>query len=268
MRISKWGSCKLEAENDVKYVRIGDLNCWIQRKDEEIWIGSEYTSTGYSIADEGERPVPDDITWSRWAPRNTPESISILPVFPDLPLVIRSDYPLRVVPGASIDIFTRIPIWIQIKLDATQRILTELPTIKLSRTWFGGPMDGELCYWSTTKARRSLQNVEAKPYLVNCPIQVTNNTRDDLNFEKFCFRVERLKIFRYEDDLWADKSNISYEGEEQYSDITMSGKLPKGMEEGELLSAPRKPIHTSLATRTFHKIFDDSFLFGRSFNQM
>lgn len=262
MNIEPWSEFLQGSDGQVRHLTLGDLHIWLQCKEDEIWIGHIYSRANNTKAEPGDSP-PEDLEWSRWAPKDTDDSVKLMPIFPDLPLVINSDYPLRVTPGGNIYIYTRIPVWLRISMGKKDSVLTELPTVKLSRTWFGTPLEGELCYWSTTKARRSLKNVEKKSHLVNCPIQITNKTKEDLNFEKFCFRVERLKMFLYKDELWADETRIVYQGEEQHSEISMSGKLPKSMEKGKLLSAPRKPIQKSLATRTFRKIFDDSFIFGR-----
>lgn len=262
MNITDWGSYQFENE-ETNYLSIGHLHLWIRRRNDEVWIGHQYYEGPDNESSlNGDQP-PSQLEWARWAPKGNPDTITVMPVFPDLPMVISSEYPLKVATGSSITIYTRIPIWTRISTGEQATTLIELPTIKLSKTWFGTPMEGELCYWSTTKARRSLEAVERKPYLVNCPILITNKTADDLSFEKFCFRVERLKIFEYEDELWADETHITYHGEEQHSDISMSGRLPEKMGKGTLLNAPRKPIERSLATRTFRKIFDDSFLFGR-----
>lgn len=261
MNIEKWGSYSLSSKGETQFYELGDLRLWLKYKDEEIWIGHRYA--GQDAEDNFSEVPPEDLEWARWAPKEITDSVKLMPAFPDLPLVINSEFPLRVTPGASIQIFTRIPVWIRISIGKKDTVLTELPAIKLSRTWFGTPMEGELCYWATTKARRSLSNVERKPYLVSCPIQITNKTEEDLDFEKFCFRVERLKIFSYEEELWSDETRIVYQGEEQNSDINMSGRLPKGMENARLISPPRKPMQRSLATRTFKKIFDESFLFGK-----
>lgn len=261
MNIEKWGAFPLSAGEETDFYELGDLRLWLKHKDEEIWIGHRHVEHGETAATPGTPPT--DLEWARWAPKDPADSIKLMPAFPELPLVVNSEYPLRVNPGGSIQIFTRIPVWVRISVGKKDTVLTELPTVKLSRTWFGTPMEGELCYWATTKARRSLSNVERKPYLISCPIQITNKTEEDLDFEKFCFRVERLKIFSYEEELWSDETRIVYQGEEQHSDINMSGRLPKGMENAKLISPPRKPVQRSLATRTFKKIFDESFLFGK-----
>lgn len=261
MNIEKWGSVTLSTGEKADFFQLGDLRLWLKYKDEEIWIGHRYAVHG-DTGKNSDSP-PEDLEWARWAPKEPDNTIKMMPVFPDLPLVVNSEYPLRVNPGGSIQIFTRIPVWIRISIGKKDTVLTELPTATLSRTWFGTPMEGELCYWATTKARRSLSNVERKPYLVSCPIQITNKTDEDLDFEKFCFRVERLKLFLYKEELWSDETRIVYQGEEQHSDISMSGRLPKGMDDARLISPPRKPEQRSLATRTFRKIFDESFLFGK-----
>lgn len=261
MNIQKWGSFPLEV-GEINYLTIGDLHLWLHQKKDEVWIGHRYDYE-FTNDNKTDHKAPQDLEWSRWAPREVEDSVKLLPAFPNLPLVVNSEFPLHVSPGSNIKIFTRIPIWLRISMGKKDRVLTELPTIKLSRTWFGTTMEGELCYWATTKARRSLSNVERKPYLISCPIQITNKTEENLDFDKFCFRVERLKIFSWQDELWADETRILYQGEEQHSDINMSGRLPKGMEDAKLISPPRNPIQKNFATRTFRKIFDESFLFGR-----
>ena len=255
-----WKNHSLDEDESVQHLTLGDLHLWMKARKQEIWIGQRYEKDS---TDSYTDQPPEDLEWSRWATKESVTDLNVSPVFPDLPIVVFSEYPLKVLPGTSIDIYTRIPIWIRICLGKTDYVLLELPTVKLSRTWFGTPVEGELCYWSTTKARRSLLNVEKKPYLVNCPIKIINKATEDLNFEKFCYRVELLKIHDCENELWADETLISYQGEELLSDITMTGRLPKGMAEGTVVSGPRSKTSKNLAIRTFHKLFDENLILGR-----
>ena len=253
-----WGKTITGGSGQTENFHVGDLSLWVRRTDDEVWIGY--------LHEEGEKTEPEppeDLSWQRWALNDLQGDLKVVPVFPDLPIVVNSDYQLKVSPGNNIQIFTRIPVWLRLVHGKEETVLTEMPTVKLSRTWFGTPIEGELCYWATTKARRSLDHVEPLPYMVSCPIQITNRTEEELSFEKFCFRVERLKIFLVGEELWADETRITYQGEEQNSEITMSGSLPKGIKKGKMISDPRKPIQKSLATRTFRMIFDDTFIFGR-----
>jgi len=248
--------------SDLRHIALGPLHVWIQRKYEEIWIAHGYEEE-LSALEKPEETVPEGIGWSRWACTAPDRPIQFTPVFPDLPIVVGSEFPLKVSTGARLRIYTRVPVWLRITLENPGYQLTEIPTVRLSKTWFGTPLEGELCYWLTTKARRDLSQVEKKPFVVNCPIWIINDAEEELNFEKFCFRVERLGIHRFEDELWAGETKIVHQGEELNSEITMTGKLPSGPGRGVQLSKPRNPVQKSLATRTFKKLFDDRFTSAR-----
>lgn len=251
-----WGEVSLQ-EGEIRYFSLGDLHLWLRYRDGEIWIGHGYKGELRGSPD-GKTP-PEDVEWSRWATKSASGNIRIQPVFPDLPLVVNSEYTLKLSPETQIQIFTRIPIWIRLIQAETNYQLTELPTVKLSRTWFGSPVEGELCYHAVTKARRDLTRIDKKPYLVTCPIWVTNKSMEELNFERFCFRVERLSIYEHNNEFWADETRIIYHGENLNSDIIMTGKLPDGIQKKQLWTRPRKEIKKSLATRTFKRIFQTYF---------
>lgn len=250
---SLWGDRTLE-EDKMEFISIGNLHLWLLYKDADLWIGYQYV-TEKVAGDSDDQDPPEDLDWSRWVMEGDIQKIQLLPVFPDLPLVVKSEYPLKISSGTKIQVFARIPIWVRISVAHNEYQLMEIPIIKLSRTWFGTPLEGELCYHATTKARRSLSKVDPKPYLVNCPIQISNKFQEDLNFENFCYRVERLKIFQNNMGLWADETQVIYHGESLNSDIIMTGKLPDGIKEEQLLTRPRKEVKKSLATRTFSRLF-------------
>lgn len=255
-----WQSLQTKPGDPAVHLELASLHIWIKRKNDEIWIAHEYEPGEEALSLAVEEREPGDINWSRWAFKSVEDELNLLPVFPDRPIIVNSEFPLKISPDSEIQIFTRVPAWVQISMGKDRHVLTEIPAKKLSQTWFGNPLEGELCYWLSTKARRAFTKLEDRPAYINCPIRIKNKTHEDLNFEKFCFRVDRLSIFRDNEDLWADETHIEYHGEEQNSDITMTGSLPKNVGTGELLSKPRNPMSKSFATRTFKKLFDDTFI--------
>lgn len=255
-----WGNVSL-AGGQVRYLTVGDLHIWLKLQNGEVWITHAYSDE--LEEDPNPEGPPADLSWGRWADKSGSEEVQILPVFPDKPLIIHSEYPLKVSAGTRIQIYSRIPIWMRISLAKNNYQLIELPTVKLSRTWFGTPVEGELCYHATTKARRDLSSVDKKQYVVSCPILIHNKSDDELDFEHFCFRVERLSMYKHNGDLWADETQIIYHGADLNSDVIMTGKLPEGIDKKKLISKPRKQIQKSLATRTFKRIFHDTMDWGR-----
>lgn len=255
-----WGKRSL-AEGQIEYVTIGDLHLWIKYRNEEIWIAYAYNDElkGKTGSDQ----APKDAEWSRWAHKNSSAEVAVSPVYPDKSLVIHSEYGLKVSPETRIQIFSRIPIWVRISLANNHYQLIELPAVKLSRTWFGTYTEGELCYHATTKARRDLSRIDKKPYLVSCPIKIVNKSDEELTFSNFCFRVERLSMYLFENELWADETQIIFQGEDMHSEVIMTGKLPDGITKKQQLAKPRKQVHKSLATRTFKRFFKDTALIDR-----
>lgn len=258
---SIWGELTLEP-GKTEFITIGELHLWILLKDSDIWIGYKY-SDSEAISSPSNMAPPEDLEWGRWAMKGNVGQLKVMPVFPDMPLVVKSEYPLKISSATKIQIFTRVPVWVRLSLSQGDYNLIEIPIVKLSRTWFGSPLEGELCYHATTKARRDLSKVDPKPYLVNCPIMISNKADEDLDFENFCYRVERLGIYRNGEELWADETQIIYHGENLNSDVIMTGKLPEGVDKKQLVTKPRKQIQKSLATQTFKRFFEGSLNFGR-----
>lgn len=252
-----WGNREL-SDKKIDHIHLGDLHFWIKYENEEIWIGHAYNDELKQKS--GLDQPPKLVEWSRWAYENNSSDITVSPVYPDKPLVVHSEYNLKVSPETRIQIFSRIPIWICISLTHNSYPLIELPTVKLSRTWFGTHTEGELCYHALTKARRDLSKVEKKPYMVSCPIKIVNKSDEELTFSHFCFRVERLSMYLSENELWADETQIIYQGEDMHSDVVMTGKLPEGITKKQLLTKPRKQVQKSLATRTFKRFFGNSLM--------
>lgn len=254
-----WGTVSLQ-EKEIHYIHIGDLYLWLKYKDKEVRIAYCYSDEISGEIDK-DNP-PKEAQWVRWAHKNGHDLVRIQPAFADLPLIVQSEYLLKVSPRNQIQVFSRIPIWISISLANDNYQLIELPVTKMSKTWFGTPIEGELCYHTTTKARRDLSQLKPEPYLVSCPITISNKSSETLDFESFCFRVERLGIYKHEDTLWADETQITYHGIDQHSDVIMTGKLPEDIDKQMQLTKPRKQIHASLTTRTFKRLFEDTDILG------
>lgn len=250
-----WKNYPINEGQDPLHFNFKSLHVWIKKHEQEFWIAHEYATE-----DVTQPSLDDETLWNRWAPKKDEQEVRLRPVFPTLPVIVSSEYPLKLAPGAKIKVYSRIPAFLEISLPKSDYVMLELPITKLSRTWFGTTLEGELCYWLTSKTRRSLEMVESDPFLIQCPIQITNKSEAELIFDQFCYRVERLGVYLVDQYLWSDATNIVYQGEEQHSDITMTGKLPSEVGKGELLSKPRNPVSRSFATRTFKKLFDETII--------
>src|SRR5690606_21791477 len=100
----------------------------------------------------------------------------------DRPVVARPEVPLQVPPGDSIRLYLGTPAWITVTAVGVQ--LAEVPSRRLSDTWFGDVDAGELCYASRTAASADLAAIRDLPGRVLTPVSIKNGSSE-------AFRVER-----------------------------------------------------------------------------
>lgn len=246
----KWGEFQL-TENEVTTWQCGPLRLWYKALSDEIWIASRCEAV-YSPETEPASVGVESLTWSRWVVKRNTEQLRIVPVLPDRSVVARPEYSFSLAPGAQARIYVRVPIWVRIEAGRREaEFLQEFPTVVLSNTWFGTFMEGELCYWLSTKARRRFLVEPHMPHLAICPIQITNSSDDRLLVEKLRLQVKSLSLFNVGGSLWADETRVFYRGTNDVSKIEIAGKIPKEVGSGELITRPREPVSKSVASRTF-----------------
>lgn len=255
MEDSFWSPLHL-SDNEIMQRQVDRCSIWLKKHDDEIWFTHQYSE------EEGHKFMPDDpppdADWSRWVLRKPADHLLFEPVMPDRPLVIMPEFPMHISKDAQLQVFTRIPLWVRVQTDdPNPEVILELPIVPVSKTWFGTMVDGELCYYSTTKARRTLNKDVARPWLVNCPIIIENESESSLDFQRFCYRVEHLTIYETNAEFWADETKISYQGEDQVSNISMRGKVHANLNQPKLRTRPRESLSGNLAKRTFRRIIKD-----------
>lgn len=250
-----WGEFDINS-GDIAKRELGPLRVWFKRTYNEIWIATQYKVID-AFSDDTQ-----NLTWIRWIVGEKDFHLKLSPVVADKPIIICPEYSFKILKKAEARVFTRIPLWVRIALiSSSEQILVEIPTIVLSKTWFGDPTSGELCYWSTTVARREIKENYFKDFMAICTLNIHNQSESDLQVEKICYRVERLTLFEKDDHIWTDESEITYRGNEQHSDVVMTGILPMEARGGKKIGNPRSPVRKSIATRTF-EILRDLPLFG------
>ena len=213
--------------------QVGPLILWFLRQFDEIHIavkclGDELVEddvVSFASTDENQQ---EGLDWKRWVVGEKSNTISILPIMPDRPVVVRPEVPVKIPEGHEALFFVSIPVWVKIVVDNTKEtVLCEEPSIILSNIWFGDPMSGELCYSLRSRARRQIVDSEAKPHKAICPVRIKNVAQSQLNVDRFCVNVEYLKIYKGQKQLWTNEVHITFQGEDAASKIDYLQKSPE-----------------------------------------
>ena len=254
-----WEPLTIKRDKD-HYWQIGPLKIWLKKIKDEWLIAYEQSprdleSTDITIAELREKP--DTATWNRYV-CESPDSMQLLPTLQDRAVVVGSEMPVKILPGNSALFIVRIPVWVRIYAgEKKETMLTEIPTVHLSNTWFGDPMTGELCYSLTTTARRSIEEADHNPHRAICPVRIRNSSTSSLDFQKLSIHVEHLKVYAGKETLWTNEVKITFFGEDQPNKIDFSDKKPDLEKDCVLLSKERTPVDRSLLKKSvsFFKYF-------------
>jgi hypothetical protein len=249
--ISSWGQYRLSREEPFR-MHLGETSVVVRTAADELRVVSFQEPAGPGTSPE---PTSSDPTWTRWAASSTPLEIRVTPQLPDRPVVLQPAESFHLLPGARARIYVRVPVWIRIEVTGSAGgVLTEVPTLVLSDTWWGDFASGEVCYWLPIVARRSASQEIFLPERIICPLELVNRANETLPVEKILLRCEHLTVFRGSGSLWSDEIRVRYRGEEVGSDVEMTGRPPPEAEQARRLTVPREPMVKGITARTFARL--------------
>jgi hypothetical protein len=173
-------------------------------------------------------------------------------VLPDRPVVVRPDRALTLLPGQDALFFLEIPVWFRLCTTVPRQLrIFEEAIVVLSKTWFGDPITGEVCYALATRLHQDIDSVEASPFKAVCPLSIANDSDTDLMFEKICLHVENLSVFRSNRRLWGNRLNVMFRGPDQATQIEIDRDLPAHEKGLSLFGPARQPAVGWNIRRTF-----------------
>ncbi len=236
------------------HLTFGPLDLWIRRQRGEWHVASFQESDLESRAaywEEG--TAPHDAAWERWIVGGASRSIVIRPLPPDRPIVVRPEMPVCLGPGQSTHFFIGLPLWVEVSAGSptASEVLCDLPSIRLSNTWFGTPQEGELCYAMRTHAHRHAADLLDRQHRCICPLQVRNSSQEVLSFERICVRCQHLHVYRGPDRFWSNVVRLSYRGRQEWSRVIYGRNPPEGSEATEVVAEPRKRVSRGFNLQSF-----------------
>lgn len=250
--VAFWGE-RTPEEGAVCTLVIENLRLWLKRQGREWYLAHEYDpeQTGgeafFTMTPEAPAPEP---AWRRYVTGREEKTVCILPELPGRALVVHPEQSLVLTTGSEIRVFVAVPV--SVRILAGEVVLDTLPTRILSNTWFGEPAAGELCYALTSQAVRRLDGLESGPDEAVCAVTILNRAGGELDFQRFCMRVEHLSIYRGASRLWTNSMRVEYRGEPGAGQVTISAKTPEYEKVEEKLTSARRPAKKTLMTSSFH----------------
>lgn len=279
-----WGETTLGV-GEVGRTVAGPFTLWARRREREWLLATTVAADGH--AGEGERchVVPEDdvaegATRQRFSFSEAPAAIVTKPRPADRAVVVRPENDLAIPSGERVTIYVSMPVWVAVSVgrpsvadrrrrrgrQAARRseqqeredvLLAELPTYRLSDTWFGpSTREGELCYASRTAGRLSLEDIPIRPHRAVTPVTVDNRASTTLLLQRLLVPVPSLALYCDADGaLWTQGVTLTRDGDGDDATAQVDASPPtvrRGA--AERVSDPRVVAPTGVV-RAFSRLF-------------
>ena len=264
-----WGTFTVAADTGGRW-EVGPTTLWLYRTPRE-WRVLHRAPTNPSTTDPMSNrsgatvPVePDEIdevlspdaqgiTTTRHTFRKTGDQITLRPALADRRVVSRPDHPIQVPTKEAVTLYLSTPLWIQIVLPDSDQKIQELPSHRMSDTWFGNTTtNGEFCYASRMSGRLELERVPRRLHRAVTPLKIANKGEEPLLLERVQLPVPYLSLYMTsQDDLWTDTVQMTRKPGTQGADIQIKSGPPAHAGDARLLQPPRNEAKTGLFTSGF-----------------
>ena len=257
-----WQKHKFE-ENKIYTAKIGFTRLWVE-KQQKIWriafCNEEDTRSSSDKSFEIAPAIPDNITWNQYI-ADKHSTLQLSPSLPDRPIVVKPEIPFTIRTGTNLDIFVKIPLWVQLFSSSVKpkNLLYEIITTELSSTWFGDPTSGELAYSLQSGIIQNLTEIDIAPNEAICPIQIRNESLSILHFQRLSIDVTQLNIYANQNLVCTNEVKVQFRGEEQNTEVQIIQSVPSVQESLKLIGNARNLPDKNL--------FRKSFYFIKSFTQ-
>lgn len=191
----------------------------------------------------------------RMAYSHKSDTLTIKPQLADRPIVIRPEISFYVPPKEEIKLFLTTPLWLSLK--SGESIIREIPSFRLTDTWFG-PMDdrGEYCYAAKISARLDVHELKMLYHRAITSIVIKNRASDALLLERIKLPIPHLSLYRGEDGMnYTEEIIVEREKSGKTVQINLGKRPDKDFPLSHKLIGPRKHLESSFVSRTLSSIF-------------
>lgn len=266
---NSWWGRHTVAIDRTDFWQVGPLKLWLQSSPYRMnvrWMNSGDFLDGHVRAVPGSRDsngavlaVPVDALSSTAAHSlNTPSEVILSPVLPDRAVVVRLNEVISVLPGEDVTFYMIVPLWMRIELADGSKLIGEIPTFRLSDTWFG-PMSslGSLCYAAPGEMYLDLRSVPLRPHCVITAITIRNLGGDSLKLERLNIPFPRLSLFYSQrSGFWTDRLTLERREDNEMANLRLDRQPPAEAAPTQFVVGPRAAgADTNSVVRAFSSIF-------------
>ena len=247
-----WGNFPL-AVGMCRRWRLGPLTFWVQRLAFE-WRLAHMVNDDQVAYEAGVIDADEDLTllpgMQRHCLADDVTGIHIMPALADRPIISKPEKPLFIPSGEEVTLFMAFPLWLRLDAGTPRRPLKDLPTVRLSDTWYGSSIqEGGLCYASRNFGRLVIDELARRPHRVTTAVVLHNRSPEPLYVDRLNVPLPNLSLYQDASGcLWTERVRLERRENETGLHLEVGRGLPSEAEDARLIALPRHgPRRNALA---------------------
>lgn len=238
--------------------QIGPLQIRVARAEKELFL--QWLQGGDPLDETVSIEVPSaradlggEAAVSRIGVQRTDGYVSLRPLLSDRTIIVNPDSAVSLPGHEEMVMYVASPLWVELSIGRTPKKIVEIPTYRLSDTWFGpSTLEGELCYASKTSARRDLSTLPLRHHQACTAVRIRNNTEDVLGLENAKLPVRLLSLFVAQDGrFWTNTVNFVREETGEMAILRLGETPPAEAGNVARVGKPRDKQEQNILVRAF-----------------
>jgi len=198
---------------------------------------------------------PEDITAGEYFQSGKSNSIIISPALQYKPLVFKGNK-MMIAPRQRMSFFIKIPIVLQVYFSKIleENRLKEVPSRRLSDTWFGEPDSGVPAFAIGSDYSLSFSDMKVNEYEAICPISIFNNCDETLEVQRLIIKADNMTLYKNNKLLVTSVVKLEYKGQSSISSVDYGTSKAFHGDNPETVAKPRTNDLKGLLKANFHFI--------------
>lgn len=194
----------------------------------------------------------DNSNQARFVHASSEKNFELKLALADRSVIARPESLVYVPPNQTATLFVSSGLWLQPTLNSHR--LMDIPIFRPSDTWFGeNTREGELCYFSRTRARTENMATNESPHRAVTPITVVNKTLETLKIERIRVPVPYLNLYsKGKGEFFTNSLSMVLEQNEKEATMEIVS-LGNELHDAELVSLAREKSDRGLVNQTIAK---------------
>ncbi|MFY9151514.1 MAG: DUF432 domain-containing protein [Prolixibacteraceae bacterium] len=241
------------AVNQTRLFKIGYSEVFIRHIQNGWLIKSKKTDSEFAELEVEEVAGIDDDSDVLHFHTGKSHDLIVIPALPEKSVVFRNNKNLKITAGEATNLFLRVPVNLQFYFQEVkdENRMLDLPTKRLSDTWFGEIDSGEPAFSIGSNYDKSFADVKAMDWEAILSVEIINNTSGSLDLQRLILHVEEFHLYLKNKQLLTNYATIEFKGQEQAGSVNLSVRKEIHGEKPVQLAKPRNSDTRNLLRRSF-----------------